>query len=160
MSLHPLSALLADNPLFQGLPQPDLELIAGCAANARFEAGDFLFREGQPADTFYLLRYGKVSIEFFAPGRGAISLHTRGEGDVIGWSWLFPPHVWSHDARAHELVRGIAFDGACLRAKLEHDPRLGYELMKRFGHIVHQRLDATRLQLLDLYGDRRAAAPR
>ncbi|HBL29727.1 MAG TPA: Crp/Fnr family transcriptional regulator [Acidobacteria bacterium] len=160
MSLQPLSALLAQTPLFQGLPAEDLELIAGCASNVKFDAGDFLFREGGPADTFYLVRHGNVSIEFFAPGRGPVTIQTRGEGEVIGWSWLFPPYTWSHDARAFELTRALAFNADCLRGKCDKDPRLGYELMKRFGQIVHERLEATRLQLLDLYGGDRDPAPR
>lgn len=156
--LKGIEDLLAEHPLFQDLGADDLRLIAGCATNARFDAGEPLFREGTPADTFFLIRFGKVSIDFFAPGRGPLTLCTYGEGEVLGWSWLFPPYVWSHDARARELTRAITFDGACLRAKLEQDPRLGYELMKRFGRIVVDRLENTRLQLADLYGDARVTA--
>lgn len=153
MNPKPIESLLKDNPLFQGLPESDLQVIAGCASNVKFDPGDFLFREGRQANAFYLIRYGKVSVEFFAPGRGPITIQTPDEGDVIGWSWLYPPHEWSHDARALTLTRAIAFDAKCLRAKCDADPRLGYELMKRFARLVHERLESTRLQLLDLYGD-------
>jgi CRP-like cAMP-binding protein len=81
---------------------------------------------------------------------------TLGPGDILGWSWLFPPYVWKFDARAREAVRATAFDGACLRKKCDADPAMGYELMKRLAHLVSKRLEATRLQLLDLYAaDRR-----
>jgi CRP/FNR family transcriptional regulator, cyclic AMP receptor protein len=152
MNPKPIETLLVENPLFQGLPDADLQMIAGCASNVKLDPGDFLFRDGGAADTFYLLRYGKVSVELFIPGRGAITLRTAGEGDVVGWSWLFPPYRWSHDARALELTRAIAFDATCLRRKCDDDPRLGYDLMKRFAYVVHERLESARLQLVDLYG--------
>jgi CRP/FNR family transcriptional regulator, cyclic AMP receptor protein len=158
MSVQGIDALLKENALFRGLSDEDLETIAGCATNVRFEPGQFIFRENETANTFYLIRFGNVSVEFFAPGPGAITVQTRSEGDVLGWSWLFPPYVWTHDARALNLTRAIAFDAACLRGKLEHDPRLGYELMKRFGNLVQERLEATRLQLADLYGAHHAHA--
>lgn len=157
MNPKPISTLLEENPVFRGLPAEDLSVISGCASNVVFNAGEYLFREGRPADAFYLIRFGQVSVEFFAPGRGPITIHTPDEGDVVGWSWLYPPYIWSHDARALDLTRAIAFDARCLRGKCDADPRLGYELMKRFARIFHDRLESTRLQLLDLYGDDRHA---
>lgn len=159
MNPQPMETLIQDHPIFQGLPEEDLRLIGGCASNMRFNPGDFLFHAGQPADRFFLIRYGRVSVELFAPGRGAITIDTPGEGDVIGWSWLYPPYTCIHDTRALDLTRAVAFDAACLRAKCDSDPRLGYELMKRFARLVHERLQSTRLQLCDLYGgDPRVAA--
>lgn len=147
-----IGELLAEHPFFAGLPQPDLDLIAGCATNVHFAAGDTLFQEGGAADHFFVLRTGRVATQFRTPGQEPITVQTLGEGEVVGWSWLFPPHLWRHDARAVELTRAIAFDGACLRRKCDEDPRLGYELMQRFAQVIIERLENTRLQLLDLYG--------
>jgi CRP-like cAMP-binding protein len=94
-----------------------------------------------------------VALEIVAPQRGPIIVETLGEGDILGWSWLIPPYNWHFDARAVELTRAIALDGKCLRTKCEADHDLGYELLKRFTNIMEQRLEATRLQLLDIYGD-------
>ena len=102
-----LDAVVAESPVFAGLDQPYLELVAGCASNIVFSAGDYLFREGDPADTFYLVRHGRVMLETFVPGRGAVTIETIDDGEVIGWSWLFPPHRWHFDARALDLVRGV-----------------------------------------------------
>jgi len=124
----------------------------GCAANVTFEAGDFIFRDGAAADRFYLLRHGKVGVEVFVPGSGAVRLETLEDGEVLGWSWLFPPYKAHFDARAVTFVRALSMDGACLRAKCEKDPAFGYDLMKRFAPVLIQRLHATRMQLLDLYG--------
>jgi CRP-like cAMP-binding protein len=148
-----LDAEVAGSPVFQSLSAALLELIAGCGQNTGFEAGDYLFREGGQADTFYLLRHGRVQLEIFAPGRGAVTIQTVDEGDVVGWSWLFPPYRWHFDARALDSVRAVAFDGACLRGKCDDDHSLGYELLRRFSPVMLERLQATRMQLLDVYGN-------
>ncbi len=126
-------------------------MIVGCAANVRFEAGEYIFREGEDANQFYIIRHGKVALELFTPERGVLTIQTLGAGDVLGWSWLFPPYRWRFDARALELTRAIALDGTCLRNKCDEDHNLGYELVKRFAQIIIERLQATRLQLLDVY---------
>jgi CRP/FNR family transcriptional regulator, cyclic AMP receptor protein len=146
-----IDSLIAEHAFFKGLDEAYLTLIAGCGANVRFEAGQHLGREGDPADRFYAIRQGKVAIDVFVPNRGIVTVQTVSEGELVGWSWLFPPYRWRFDARAVDLVRATSFDGACLRQKCEQDPRMGYELMKRFVRVVSNRLEATRLQLLDVY---------
>jgi CRP-like cAMP-binding protein len=150
-----LERILAEHPFLHGLARPHLELIVGCASNVRFDPGQFLFHEGEEADRFYVIRHGKVRVALFAPGRGPITIQTVDEGDILGWSWLLAPYRWHCDAQAVELTRAIAFDGECLRTKCEHDHELGYELLKRFSHIMLEYLEATRLQLLDFYGNNR-----
>lgn len=147
-----LERILQEHRFFSGLGDAFSSLVCGCAKNVRFEAGEYLFREGESADQFYLIRHGRVALELSAPGRGAITIQTLGEGEVVGLSWLIPPYRWTNDARTLELVRAIAIDGACLRRKCEADHDLGYELMKRVVPVLVQRLQATRLQILDVYG--------
>ena len=151
-----IEALLQEHPFFQGLEPDYVAFIAGCGKNVTFQAGDYVFREGEPADQFYIIRHGKVQLEIFVPERGPLAVETISEGEVLGWSWLFPPYRWSLDARAIEPVRAIALDGTCLRGKCNDDHHLGYELMTRFAPIIVKRLRATRLQLLDVYGHARA----
>jgi hypothetical protein len=86
------------------------------------------------------------------PGRGSITFQTVGVGEIVGVSWLVPPYRWTYDARALELTRAIAMDAGCLRGKCEQDHDLGYEVMKRFVPVLVERLQATRLQILDVYG--------
>jgi CRP-like cAMP-binding protein len=147
-----LEELIARAPVFAGLTGEQLELIAGCARNERHAAGELLMREGDPADRFYLVRSGAVALEVDAPGRGALVIETVHAGDVVGWSWLFEPHVWHLDARVTEDSSAISFDGACLRGKCDADHELGYQLMARFAAVLSERLQAARLQLLDVYG--------
>jgi CRP-like cAMP-binding protein len=146
-----LEEILKSHAFFKELKPDYLKLIAGCGSNVHFKAGEFLAREGADADRFFAIREGVATVEIHGPERGAIVVQTVTEGDVLGWSWLFPPHRWKFDARARDGVRATSFDGTCLRKKCEADPAMGYELMKRFARLVSQRLEATRLQLLDLY---------
>jgi CRP/FNR family transcriptional regulator, cyclic AMP receptor protein len=152
--MQTLEAILAEHSFFRGLRPEDLRLIAGCGSNVHFEAGKYIFREGDPADLFYLIRHGKVALEVFSPERGPLQILTLEEGEILGWSWLVPPYRMRFDARAVEETRATSFDGACIRKKCEEDPRLGYELLKRFAQILGERLHATRLQILDVYGTR------
>jgi CRP/FNR family cyclic AMP-dependent transcriptional regulator len=149
-----LDSILAEQAFFKGMDPRSLEIIAGCASNVRFAAGDWIFHEGEDASQFYLIRHGKVALKALVPGRGEVPVQTIEEGDVLGWSWLFPPYRWHFSARALELTRATAFDGACLRMKAEADHDLGYELLKRFSQTIIERLQATRLQMLDVYGVR------
>lgn len=147
-----LDRIVREHPFFAGLEDRFCALVSGCAKNARFEAGQYLFHEGEAADQFYLLRHGRVALEITAPGRGAVTFQTLREGEIVGVSWLIPPYRWTYDAKALELTRALAMDAACLREKCEVDHDLGYDMMKRFMPVLIQRLQATRLQILDVYG--------
>jgi CRP/FNR family transcriptional regulator, cyclic AMP receptor protein len=149
--METLERILADHPFAQGLSDRHLQLLVGCASNVRFDAGQVIFREGEEANHFYLIRSGKMSVELHAAERGAINILTVGEGEVLGWSWLVPPYRWNFDARALEATCGIALDGKCLREKSERDSELGYQLLKRIAYVMEERLQATRLQLLNVY---------
>ena len=148
-----LEKILKEHPFFAELSDEHIALLVGCAKNVVFKAGEFLFREGEDADSFYIIRHGKVVVETFVPQKGPISIQTRDAGEVLGWSWLVPPYRWHFDARAFELTRALLLDGKCLRDKLDKDHDLGYELMRRFSLLIAQRLEATRLQLMDIYGN-------
>jgi CRP/FNR family transcriptional regulator, cyclic AMP receptor protein len=151
--MRTLEDLIVASPVFAGLEPGHLRLIAGCGGNEHVPSGTYLFREGQPAERFYLIREGAVALEVDAPGRGAVMVETLHAGDVVGWSWLFPPYRWHFDGCATEPTRLVTFDGLCLRDKCEADHELGYQLMRRFAAAIVERLQATRLQLLDVYGN-------
>jgi CRP-like cAMP-binding protein len=154
MTMETLEGVLSEHRFFGGFPERYLKIIINCASNVRFEAGQFIFHEREDADKFYLIRQGKVALQVFSERRGPLTVLTLGEGEILGWSWLFPPHLWRFTARTLEPTRVFAFDGQCLRAKAEEDHDLGYELLKRFAHVIAGRLEATRLQLVNVYQDR------
>ncbi|HEY7150682.1 MAG TPA: cyclic nucleotide-binding domain-containing protein [Solirubrobacterales bacterium] len=145
-----LAELLSEVPAFVGLTEGHRELIGGCGRNVILPRGDYVFREGDPANAFYAIRRGDVALELGAPA--TLVIETLHAGDVLGWSWLFPPYRVRYDARVTDDVHAIAFDGACLREKCDADHDLGYELMRRFAQIITARLQSTRLRLLDVYG--------
>lgn len=149
-----LEPILTKHPFFQDLDPRYMNLLVGCSKNVRFEAGEFLFHEGDPADSFFLIRQGKVALEMAAPHKGSTIVDTIEEGLVFGWSWLVHPYKRQFDAQALTLVRAVALDAICLRNKIDQDHNLGFELYKRFFTVVTERLQHTRLQLLDVYGDR------
>ncbi|MDA8291531.1 MAG: cyclic nucleotide-binding domain-containing protein [Actinomycetota bacterium] len=153
--IEDLSELVGRHPLFAGLPADVSVLVAGCAHNAAFGPNELVLAEGGHAEEFYLLRRGRVTLEVHAPGRGPLAIDTLGPGSVLGLSWLFPPYRWSFDARSLEPVGAISVDATCLRDKAEADPAFGFALMKRLGAVLLERLEATRIRLLDVYGDAR-----
>ncbi len=150
--IQKLDAIIREQPFFQGLEERHIKLIAGCAKNVRFKEGNVIFREGDPANQFFLIREGQVAIEVMVLQRGFNTIQTVQEGDVLGWSWLLEPYRWHFGARTQRPTRALAFDGKCLRGKCERDHDLGYELFKRFTRLMTERLEAMVLQLLDLYG--------
>lgn len=149
--MHDLQPLLSTHPFFADLEPKALALVAGCASNVKFDPGQPVFKEGEEANQFYIVRQGRIAVEAFSPTHGPLVIQTVEKGEILGWSWLVAPYRWRFDARALELTRAVALDGKCLREKCETDHDLGYELLKRFANVIGERLDATRLQLLDLY---------
>jgi CRP-like cAMP-binding protein len=149
-----LEQILKEHPFFNDFPAQHLELIVGCASNVRFEPGKVIFQEGETANTFYLIRQGKVALQMISGRRGPLTVLTVGEGEILGWSWLFPPHHYRFSARSVEPTRAFAIDGQCLRGKAEQDHDLGYHLLKRWAPVVERALDATRLQLVNVYQDK------
>ena len=148
---------IADSGLFAGLEPSQFEFIAGCARFERAEAGTMLMREGDHADKFFLIRQGAVALELHSP-TGPFVIQTLHDGEVVGWSWLFAPYRWHMDGRAVEPCSLVTFDAACLRGKVEQDHELGYQLMTRFAANLIDRLQATRFQLIDVYGRAPAGA--
>ncbi len=153
--MNPLESTIATHPFFAGLPPEAVSKLAGCAMETKFEAGEAIFKEGDPANRFYLILEGRVVLETTKTGATS-EVQTIGAGDVLGWSWLFPPYLWNFDARALEKTRAVFFYGTRLREYAEEDHTLGFELMKRFARVMIQRLQATRRRLVELSASDRA----
>lgn len=143
---------LRTHPFFAGISAAHLTLASKCAVYNVFKAGEFIYREGQLADQFYLIRQGRVALEVHVPGRDSIMVDVLKEGDPLGWSWLLPPYRTSFDARALELTRVISLDTKALRSFMEENHSFGYELFKRVAPVIATRLASARRQLIDMYG--------
>jgi CRP-like cAMP-binding protein len=147
-----LERILRQHPFLEGLTDAQLAFMVGCAKNVVFDEGQVLFREGEVGNELFLVREGRVGLELVVPPRGRCAVETVEAGDIIGWSWLFPPYRWHCDARARDKVRAIRFDGACLRPKLDEDTALGFALTKKLLAAAHRRLERVRLQRIDAFG--------
>ena len=147
-----LEQALRRTPMLKDVSKEDLATFTDCGSTVVFEAGEVIFKAGGKADQFFLLEEGRVAVEIQVGEEDPIVIQTLGPGEVLGWSWIFPPYLWQFDGRAMEAVKAIALDARCIRGKLEDNPRLGYWLMKQFSKILMDRLSATRIQVMDIYG--------
>jgi CRP/FNR family cyclic AMP-dependent transcriptional regulator len=146
---------LAEHAFLNGVSRDALARIATLATEEVFTVGQTLCHEGSRAHLFFLLTHGDVALTIDTP-RGPLVVETLDGGDVIGWSWAVAPYRWRFTARARSMVRAIAIDGDRLRALLESDHEVGYVLLSRLMGVVAERLSATRMQLIDVYGGGRA----
>lgn len=148
-----VAATLAEQPMFAGMTSEHLAAIGRCVVQHDWmDEGTILFQEGRPAERFYVLASGTVSLSLHSPHKGPLVMETVHGPDVVGWAWLFPPHEWHFDAVVTEEAEVVAVDGHRLREMIRTDPELGVDLMSRFAGLIHRRLTAARLRLLDLYG--------
>jgi CRP-like cAMP-binding protein len=164
-----IDVALAAHPFLAGLPESQLRVLAPLSRPVAYGERVRLFREDGPADEFWLVRSGRVALDIHVTGRGTVPIETIGAGGVVGWSWLFPPYRWQFGAVTLDATDAIRFDASGVRDAMREDG-LGRELATRFMTVVVDRLQHTRLRLLDLYGSpatergegaiRRSATPR
>jgi CRP/FNR family cyclic AMP-dependent transcriptional regulator len=141
-----LEAAVAAHPFLIGISPHHTRLLADCAMRSQFIAGEVVFQKGETANRFYLIERGRVALES-STGNEAVRVDEVGPGDLLGWSWIFPPYVWHFDARAIEPTTAIFLYGTMLRDYCELDPALGYELFKRMSEVMMRRLQAARVRL-------------
>lgn len=149
--MQSIEQTLAATRMFRNLTPEQLRGVAALGEEVDFADGAALMIEGEPADSFFLIREGFVALQTEAPA-GVITIETLHNGDPVGWSWLVEPYLNHFDARSRGVTHAVRFDGAALRGRCAEEPGLGYELMRSFASVIVERLDATRLQLLDVYG--------
>jgi CRP/FNR family transcriptional regulator, cyclic AMP receptor protein len=143
-----LSEAIAAHPFCHGFDEHQLSVLGENAMLINFAKGELIFREGDMANRFYLIREGKVALEATRRDEQSFEIQILGPGEVLGWSWLFPPFYWHFDARAIEPTKAIFFYGTRLRERCEEDPSLGFVLMKRMSKIVIERLQSARHKLI------------
>ncbi|NUM54570.1 MAG: cyclic nucleotide-binding domain-containing protein [Candidatus Hydrogenedentes bacterium] len=151
MMTKDVKQLLAEHEFVRGMEERHIDLLASFARLKIVREDEYMFREGEDADCCYLIRDGCIAIEVRHPSRGSVTIQTLGANKVVGWSWLSPPYQWKFDGRAVELTRGVCLGSEQLRDACEADHEFGYQFLARLMPVVSERLEATRLQLLDLY---------
>ena len=159
MSRQQLEAAVAAHPFVLGLNEHHIRLLADCAMQTRFETNQVIFKERETANRFYLIEHGHVALESSGHANQPVIIDEVGDGDLLGWSWLFPPYVWHFSARAMQPTTAIFFYGTVLREYCERDQALGFELFKRMSEVMTRRLQAARVRLLEAYAANPTLAP-
>lgn len=151
MEPQDLTEMMRKHPFLNDMNRDLIETLTSCASNVLLPAGAYVFKEGEEAKIFYLIRSGRITLKIPAGEKGSIGIQTVSAGEVLGWSWLISPYRWHFDAFAIEEVHAFALDATCLRKKCNIDHDFGYEMLRRFIEVLEKRLEATRFQLLDIY---------
>ncbi len=149
MSNQSIEDYLPTHAFFSELDHSFMKFLSDSATELKIKKGDVLFRQGERADKFYLLRNGQMSVQVPALMGPTLEIQTLGEDQMLGWSWLIPPYRWNFQARALEDSDLLEFDGSAILARCEEDPKFGYELLKRFATLMSERLDAARQKMMD-----------
>jgi CRP-like cAMP-binding protein len=144
-----MASLLEGQGFFAGVSEGVAATIGELTSERKAGIDELLFRQGDPAERFFLVKSGLVAVELYAPGRDPIVVEQVYDGDVVGWSWLVPPYRWSFDARAVEPSSLIEIDAAALRERFGVDPILGFEVMRRFIPVMARRLSSARERLVE-----------
>lgn len=147
---------LTSHPFARDFPRTVLERLAPLGKLVRYGPGEVILREGQVASRFLLISAGRVRVDLHSHDQGRLTIQTLGPGEVAGWSWFLEPHLGAFDLICQEELSGIEFAGEELKKAMEADLLLGFTLSKSLVRVVADRLQATRLQLLDLYHPRKA----
>ena len=146
-----LKAILSKQPLLKGLRKKHLDLLAACAVAQERSEGEYLLKEGQSADYFFLIKQGRVSIELKGSYKKMTTIQTLDGGEILGWSWLIAPYRSHFSARAVRPASLLAFDAKRLRAEMKKDHDFGYEMLRRFSRLIAQRLEEALPQIISLY---------
>jgi CRP/FNR family transcriptional regulator, cyclic AMP receptor protein len=146
------TSALAGHPFLHGMPREQLDALVATASDVRFPAGHRIFEDGGYADRFWLIRSGRIALDVQVPGEGPMVIETIGMGDLLGWSWMFPPYRWAFGAVTLSALEAFEFDASAVRDCCAADPALGHELTQRVARVLAKRLQATRMRLIARYG--------
>ncbi|MFF7160182.1 cyclic nucleotide-binding domain-containing protein [Streptomyces sp. NPDC008086] len=141
------------------LPSQHRERLMRIAREVSFEAGARLFEEGNHADRFWIIRTGTVILDLHVPGRRPAVIESLGHGELVGWSWHFPPYAWHLGAEAMSPVRAYEFDAEAVRAICAQNAEFGRAIAVWVGQVVADRLHMSRIRLLDLYAPYGSGSP-
>ncbi|MFJ9407532.1 Crp/Fnr family transcriptional regulator [Streptomyces sp. NPDC101393] len=144
--------MTATRNLLEMLSPAGRDRLLGFATEVSFPAGARVFHQGSRADRFWIVHSGTVVLDVHVPGRRAAAVDRIGQQEMLGWSWLIPPHVWQLGAETNSPVRALEFDAPGVRGLCEEDPVLGQVITRCVAEVVGHRLTSTRTRLLDLYG--------
>ena len=151
MDTASIRQLIAGNKFFSGLEDTAIDFLAANASPRQLTEGQMLFHQGEPADHFYLMRAGHLSLEIPAIEGPVLELQDIGPGQIVGWSWLIPPGQWQFQARARTAIDCLQFDGKAILAHCEAEPAFGFEIARRFSGLMSERLHFARQKMMQAW---------
>ena len=149
--MNGLETVLATHAFTSGMNSRYIRKLSECASYTEIPAGEYIFRQGEPAETFYLILDGSVEVELFSTTGGPVVLQKLDVGSALGWSWLVPPCRWRFDARVVKALKALKIDVTRLRTLMKEEPAFGYEILERFLQLMGERLESERMSLVGLY---------
>jgi CRP/FNR family transcriptional regulator, cyclic AMP receptor protein len=149
MNTQATAEYLSAHEFFSGLSDDILKFLCECSSTVVIKKGQILFRQGENADKFYVIRNGSISIQMPAIMGPTLEIQSLDKDHVLGWSWLIAPYKWNFQTRAEEDSELLQFDGTAIMARCEQEPKFGYELLKKFAGLMSERLNAAREKMMD-----------
>jgi CRP/FNR family cyclic AMP-dependent transcriptional regulator len=149
MSNQSTTEYLSAHEFFSEFSDDVLKFLCECSSTREIKKGQILFRQGEHADKFYVVRNGRISIQMPAIMGPTLEIQTLGKDQVLGWSWLISPYQWNFQTKAEEDSELLQFDGTAILARCEQEPKFGYELLKKFAGLMSVRLNAARQKMMD-----------
>jgi len=149
MSNQSTTEYLSAHEFFSEFSDDVLKFLCECSSTREIKKGQILFRQGENADKFFVVRNGCVSIQMPAIMGPTLEIQTLGKDQVLGWSWLISPYQWNFQTKAEEDSELLQFDGTAILARCEQEPKFGYELLKKFAGLMSVRLNAARQKMMD-----------
>jgi len=149
VSNQSIAEYLSAHEFFSELSEDVLKFLCECASAREIKKEQILFRQGERADKFYVIRNGRISVQIPALMGPTLEIQALGQDQVLGWSWLISPYQWNFQAKAEEDSELLEFDGTAVLARCEQEPKFGYELLKKFAALMSERLDAARQKMMD-----------
>ena len=149
MSNQSITEYLSAHEFFSQFRDDDLKFLCECSSTREIKKGQILFRQGEHADKFYVVRSGRISIQMPAIMGPTLEIQAVDEDQVLGWSWLISPYQWNFQTKAEEDSELLQFDGVAILARCEQEPKFGYELLKKFAGLMSVRLNAARQKMMN-----------
>ena len=149
MSNQSITEYLSAHEFFSEFSDDVLKFLCECSSTREIKKGQILFLQGEHADKFYVVRSGRISLQMPAIMGPTLEIQTVDEDQVLGWSWLISPYQWNFQTKAEEDSELLQFDGAAILARCEQDPKLGFELVKKFAALMSVGLNTARLKMMD-----------
>ena len=145
MDRSEIQGVLESCEFFKGFEKSNIEKIADLSRLEFYEAGDYVFRQGDFGDCIYIIAEGQVVLERsvdLGARKGSAVIGMLGKGRVFGcWSTLLDePHNLMSSVHCVKPARLLVITGADLREMMLHNTSLGFNVLERLCFLLRDRI--------------------